>query len=218
MLVWDSLNTHVSRTTRRLIDARLWLAVYQLSPYAPEFNAVEGMWSHQKRSLGNLTKHSLDELTVLVKTRLKKMQYRLGLIDGLIAKTGLNLQPPRPQGLKISRGAWGQQVRCTVAEDAEDQLLRQAAQFRQEGSIDLALPGPDAGEGLGAGLGQVAVEVAVPDGPDQGCLDERTREELQTPRRLLLFVLAHRGVFDEAYEQNRALLGRDLRIAPHRVR
>ncbi|MFI0091854.1 hypothetical protein ACH4OZ_37410 [Streptomyces bobili] len=52
------------------------------------------MWSHLKRSLANLTKRSLDQLTALVKTRLKRMQYRPGLIDGLIAKTGLNFQPP----------------------------------------------------------------------------------------------------------------------------
>jgi hypothetical protein len=30
----------------------------------------------------------------LVKTRLKRMQYRPRLIEGLIAKTGLDLQPP----------------------------------------------------------------------------------------------------------------------------
>ncbi|MFF3585101.1 transposase [Streptomyces mirabilis] len=89
-----NLNTHVSRTMRQLIDARSWLTVYQLPPYAPEFNPVEGVWSHLKRSLANLTKHSLDQLTTLVKTRLKRMQYRPGLIEGLIAKTGLDLQPP----------------------------------------------------------------------------------------------------------------------------
>jgi hypothetical protein len=37
-----------------------------------------------------LTKHSLEQLTALVKTRLKRMQYR----PGLIAKTGLDFQPP----------------------------------------------------------------------------------------------------------------------------
>jgi putative transposase len=77
-----------------LIDARLWLTVYQLPLYAPEFSPVEGAWSHLKRSLANLTKHSLDELTALVKTRLKRMQYRPGLIDGLISKTGLDFQLP----------------------------------------------------------------------------------------------------------------------------
>ncbi|MFD9195646.1 transposase [Streptomyces phaeochromogenes] len=40
------LNTHVSRTMHELIGARLWLPVYQLPPYAPEFNPVEGVWSH----------------------------------------------------------------------------------------------------------------------------------------------------------------------------
>ncbi|MFG2794386.1 transposase [Streptomyces sp. NPDC048419] len=33
---------------RELIAARLWLTVYQLPPYAPELNLVEGMWSHLK--------------------------------------------------------------------------------------------------------------------------------------------------------------------------
>ncbi|MFF4121114.1 transposase [Streptomyces sp. NPDC001714] len=94
VLVWDNLNTHVSRTMHGLIAARLWLTVYQLPPYAPEFNPVEGVWSHLKKSLANLTKHSLDQLTTLVKTRLKRMQYRPRLIEGLIAKTGLNIQPP----------------------------------------------------------------------------------------------------------------------------
>jgi transposase len=94
VLVWDNLNTHVSRTMHELIAARLWLTVYQLPPYAPELNPVEGVWSHLKRSLANLTKHSLDQLTALVKTRLKRMQYRPRLIEGLIAKTGLDLQPP----------------------------------------------------------------------------------------------------------------------------
>src|SRR5205809_1030521 len=43
------------------------------------------------------------QLTALVKTRLKRMQYRPGLLDGFVAKTGLDLTPslgnPR---LKIS--------------------------------------------------------------------------------------------------------------------
>ncbi|MFI7499935.1 transposase [Streptomyces sp. NPDC049687] len=60
-LVWDNLNTHVSRRMRKLIEARLRLTVYQLPPYAPAFNPVEGVWSHLKPSLAHLTKHSLDQ-------------------------------------------------------------------------------------------------------------------------------------------------------------
>ncbi|WSN72410.1 transposase (plasmid) [Streptomyces sp. NBC_01361] len=44
------------------------MTVYQLPPYAPELNPVEGVWSHLKRQLSNLTKHSLGQLTALVKT------------------------------------------------------------------------------------------------------------------------------------------------------
>jgi len=91
VLVWDNLNTHTSRAMRELIAARLWLTVYQLPAYAPELNPVEAVWSHLKRSLANLAKRNLSQLAALVKTRLKRMQYRPGLIDGFLAKTGLDL-------------------------------------------------------------------------------------------------------------------------------
>jgi putative transposase len=93
VLVWDNLPAHVSRKMRQLIAARSWLTVFQLPAYAPEMNPVEGIWSSMKRSLANLTKQSLDQLTALVKTRLKRMQHQPGLIDGFLAKTGLDLTP-----------------------------------------------------------------------------------------------------------------------------
>jgi hypothetical protein len=49
------------------------------------------IWSNLKRSLANLTKQRIDQLVLLVKTRLKRMQYRPGLIAGFLAKTGLDL-------------------------------------------------------------------------------------------------------------------------------
>jgi hypothetical protein len=54
---------------------------------------VEAVWSNLKRSLANLTKQGIDQLVVLIKTRLKRMQYRSSLIDGFLAKTGLDLTP-----------------------------------------------------------------------------------------------------------------------------
>src|SRR3954471_21275753 len=39
---------------------------------------VEPVWAHLTRSLANLTKHNIAELTALVKTRLKRMQCRPG--------------------------------------------------------------------------------------------------------------------------------------------
>ena len=91
VLVWDGLNTHTSRAMRELVAARSWLRVFRLPPYASELNPVEPVWSNLKRSLANLTKHDIDQLTALIRTRLRRMQYRPGLLDGFLAKTGLDL-------------------------------------------------------------------------------------------------------------------------------
>jgi putative transposase len=87
------LNTHVGRAMRELIAARGWLTVFQLPPCASELNPVEPVWSHLKRSLANLVKRDLAQLTALAKTRLRHMQYRPGLIDGFLAGTRLDLTP-----------------------------------------------------------------------------------------------------------------------------
>jgi transposase len=93
VVLWDNLNTHVSGTMAELVTARGWLTICQLPPYAHELNPVEPVWSHLKRSLANLAKRNITELTALVKTRLKRMQYRTGLLDGFLASTGLDLTP-----------------------------------------------------------------------------------------------------------------------------
>jgi putative transposase len=94
VLCWDNLNTHVSATMRRLVAGRPWLTVYQLPAYAPELNPTEAVWAHLKTSLANLAKRTIDQVAVLVKTRLKRMQYRPRLIAGFTAKTGLDFNPP----------------------------------------------------------------------------------------------------------------------------
>ena len=93
VLVWDNLSTHTSRAMAELIATRPWLTVFRLPPYAHELNPVERVWSHLKRSLANLTKHTITELTALVKTRLRRMQYRPELLAGFLASTGLDLGP-----------------------------------------------------------------------------------------------------------------------------
>jgi hypothetical protein len=93
VLVWDNLSTHTSKAMAELIAARPWLTVFRLPPYAHELNPVEPVWSHLKRSLANLTKHTIAELTALVKTRLRRMQYRPALLAGFLASTGLEYEP-----------------------------------------------------------------------------------------------------------------------------
>jgi putative transposase len=41
VVVWDGLNTHVSRAMADLVAARDWLTVFRLPPYAHELNPVE---------------------------------------------------------------------------------------------------------------------------------------------------------------------------------
>ena len=91
VVVWDGLNTHTSCAMRELVAARSWLRVYRLPPYASELNPVEPVWSNLKRSLANLVKQDIGQLTTLIKTRLRLMQYRPGLLAGFLAKTGLDL-------------------------------------------------------------------------------------------------------------------------------
>ena len=50
---------------------------------------MEGIWSVLKRSLANLAKRDIGQLTALAKTRLRRMRYRPGFLDG----TGLELTP-----------------------------------------------------------------------------------------------------------------------------
>ncbi len=75
-MVPDNLNTHASRAMGELIAARDWRTVFWLPPYAPELNPEESAWSLLKRSLANLAKRDIAQLTALVKTRIRRMQYR----------------------------------------------------------------------------------------------------------------------------------------------
>ena len=93
VVVWDNPNSHVSAAMTELVTARDWLTVCQLPPYAHELNPVEPVWSHLMRSLANLAKRNLAQLTALVKTRLKRMQYRPALLEGFLASTGLDFTP-----------------------------------------------------------------------------------------------------------------------------
>jgi transposase len=96
VLVWDNLNVHVSAAMRELIASRDWLHVVQPPAYAPDLNPTEGVWSHVKRSLGNLAVTNVDHLAAIVRNRLNRIQYRPDLLASLLAHTGLTLDPQPP--------------------------------------------------------------------------------------------------------------------------
>jgi len=97
ILIWDNLNTHISAAMRAFIEAHPdWLTEVRLPAYAPDLNAVEGAWANMKSGLGNLAAADVDELTAIIKNRLKSIQYLPALIDGFLAQTGLTLEPEPP--------------------------------------------------------------------------------------------------------------------------
>ena len=98
VVVWDGLNTHVSGVMAGLVAARDWLTIFRLPPYAHELNPVETAWALLKKSLANLGKRDIGQLTALIRTRLRRMQYRPGLLSSFLARTGLDFTPfPNPR-------------------------------------------------------------------------------------------------------------------------
>lgn len=96
VLVWDNLNTHVSRRMRALIATRAWLTVIRLPAYAPDLNPTEGVWAWMKRGITNTAIHGIDHLAHLVKHRLRACQQQTDLLASFLAQTGmtLDLEPP----------------------------------------------------------------------------------------------------------------------------
>ncbi|MBG0855096.1 transposase [Streptomyces spinoverrucosus] len=95
ILIWDNASTRHAKVLREFCDRNSdWLTVVKLPPYAPDLNPVEGVWAHLKKSLANLAPHAVEDLTPLVKNRLRSIQRRPEVLDGFIAETGLALEPP----------------------------------------------------------------------------------------------------------------------------
>jgi transposase len=89
--------THRSKKMRAFTEAREdWLTVVRLPGYAPDLNAVEGAWSVMKSGLGNHAAATLDQLEVMVRSRLRAIQRQPDLINALLGQTGLTLDPQPP--------------------------------------------------------------------------------------------------------------------------
>ncbi|MFD5110071.1 transposase [Streptomyces cinereoruber] len=94
IVVWDNASTHHAKALREFCERNSnWLTIVKL-PYAPDLNPVEGVWAHLKKSLANLAPRTIDDLTPLVKNRLRGIQRRPEILNGFIAETGLGLEPP----------------------------------------------------------------------------------------------------------------------------
>jgi hypothetical protein len=70
------------------LNVTYWLRRHTCSLALARSGRREAVWPHLKRLLANLTKQNIGQLTALVKTPLRRMQYGPGLLDGFLAKTG----------------------------------------------------------------------------------------------------------------------------------
>ncbi len=91
LVVWDRLNIHLQAEMTGFLAVHAgWVSVVWLPAYAPELNPAEGVWSYLKRTtLVHLAARGIDQVYQAVKHGLKRMQYRPGLLIGLLTQTGL---------------------------------------------------------------------------------------------------------------------------------
>ncbi|MFG3021591.1 transposase [Streptomyces sp. NPDC048254] len=91
---WDNLNVHLAKEVIAFAEEHVdWLRIFQMPSYAPELNPSEGVWSLLKHAIANFVATDLSGLVRIVKSKLKKIQFRADLIDGCLAGTGLTIQP-----------------------------------------------------------------------------------------------------------------------------
>ncbi|MEZ3181314.1 transposase [Streptomyces pimonensis] len=98
VLIRDNLNVHLDTRLRAFTDTHDWITAYQLPPYAPDLNPVEGIWSPVRRTGRNNTAFTdPDHLMHVPRRTLRELQYRSETIDGCLAATGPTLTTSRRQ-------------------------------------------------------------------------------------------------------------------------
>ncbi|MFH8621044.1 transposase [Streptomyces vietnamensis] len=94
VLLWDNLNVHKAADLQKFAEARDWLTICYLPPYAPDLNPVEGIWFLLRRGwLSNVASSTPEHLVQRIRRGLRHVQYRSELIDGCLAETGLTIRP-----------------------------------------------------------------------------------------------------------------------------
>ena len=73
----------------RLSDGQMQRLEATLDAGPAAYGWSETVWAHLKRGVGNLAACTLDQLAMIIGTRLKQMQYRPGLLDAFVTHTGL---------------------------------------------------------------------------------------------------------------------------------
>lgn len=72
----------------------VWLRIFQPPGHAPELNPAEGIWSLIERLPADFAAVGFRHLTRVIKRKLRKIPFRLHLIDCCLTGTGLPIEPP----------------------------------------------------------------------------------------------------------------------------
>ena len=97
-LVWDNLQSHKSPIVKEVLAEHPRLKLHYLPPYAPDLNAVEGVWCLTKHHrMANHTIDDLDRLHEEAKKHLSEVGNDQSLLRSCFAAAGLALYQPRAQ-------------------------------------------------------------------------------------------------------------------------
>jgi transposase len=91
-LVWDNLNAHKGKLIKELLVDHPRLSFHYLPPYAPDLNAVEGVWCQAKHHrMANHSIDKLDELLTETKRHLSDIANEQRLLQACFKEAGLAL-------------------------------------------------------------------------------------------------------------------------------
>jgi transposase len=92
-LLWDRLNAHRAKKTRKYLDTVDRLHTFFLPAYAPELNPVEYLWSYSKTNpLANLAVHEVTELATVTRACGRSIQRNEELLRSFIRHSPLFLR------------------------------------------------------------------------------------------------------------------------------
>lgn len=93
VLLWDGLPSHRSAEMKRFLASQArWLEVVRLPAYAPELNAVEGLWAYLKGThLANLKTSYIEEMEIAAEDGIEVVRRDHDLPFAFLRHTGLSL-------------------------------------------------------------------------------------------------------------------------------
>ncbi len=95
IVIWDRLNAHRSRHTSAFIMSRDRLSTEFLPAYAPQLNAIEGLWSDLKyHRMPNHGISDVDELATRAEQEAEMVGARQDLLRSFVARTDLPIRLP----------------------------------------------------------------------------------------------------------------------------